>query len=939
MLGFCTNAEAWRVMETHRIPAGFQAMCAVEGQLWCGSTSRDSVITILNSQNGEVIGSVSAPEGFCGGLTYRAGNVWYLGENRVYRMNREGEVLSVQNNPFGVMTGLAAVENGIWTIDRTDGDPSLVLFNPQGAVIRRIAIRVTDALDIHFTGTNFWITSPPNGFIHQLGADGAAVNIFPTPANTPTAVAVIDSDIYLIDNGDDHDGDILYQISPNNDPTPRILPGANLHSFGLIQVFAGATWDLSIYNLGGVDLRISQVYFGNQDQGFTLGQLPQHMVIAPGRFLLARVTFSPTSYGNKTDTLFIHSNDPVDSIATVVCHGIGVFGNRTLGMTPFEMDFGSVRADIERDGSRHFDVHLFNMSVDEVIVRNITNGIPEIFRIEAPQFPDTLFSTDTLTVRLWFTPHRAIQYIDTLTVLCSAVNPYLYGYIHGEGDGHIYEEGEVLWRSENVEEPGGDFAIGGDLNRDGTHEVLLFNGGGVVENLNGFSSEIADPIWRQTFEGINNPPRWVAEGTEMFGEVHLSSHEADDYLFASGGDNSAVYALAGEDGDLLWRWSSQSIDGGTNIASLLPGEDTDGNGTSNPLVLVTGANDNSFLVRLDGVTGRIVWYGAHEQLNGMIQLGDQNGDGLGDILLFNRNGRIITVNGANGRTIRSNMVRDFVEIEFVDGAHNNGNNLILIADSEYSLYALNPLNGEITWTIDAIEGLENLGTITCISNQVFGDSVRVAYGDENGNIVIVHDLTAGHAIGRNISQSIVTDICFAPPILPENPVSIVVGDESGNIFMSEISTLELLWTFDFIPNEGGVRRVRSFDDVDLGGSNDVIAILESGDLVCISSGGDVVTVDDPADPVPGSYSLASLYPNPFNDRVNVRVQLSRPMTVSITVYNANGQKFGTYNYGQVSAGSSLLAIDKDKLTGASGSFYLKVDFGSESTVLRGVYLK
>ncbi len=930
-------------MQSYRIPDGTLEMCAVNDQIWCGSTSNDSTIAVINSADGQVERQLQAPDRNCRGLAYSNGNIWFLSENHIYRMNVEGVVLSVQNVPFDGMIGLASGENGLWTIVHSNGDAALVLFGPQGGEMRRLAIHVSDAMDFHFNGTNFWISSPPDGFIHQLGVDGATVNIFPTPADTPTGLTMIDEDIYLVDNGDDEDGDLLYKIDPASEATPRILPGALLHQFGLVNVFGGQAWDLSIYNIGGIDLRINEIVLLHGDQGFTRGQLPQQMVVAPGRFLIVRMTFSPRDYGPKIDSLIIRSNDPVDSILTVTCRGIGVFADRTLGMTPRVMDFGNVRADLERDGSKHLDLNIFNMGADPLFVQDVANHIPDIFAIQSPGFPVELQPTDTLNLRVWFTPHRAIQYVDTFTVRSTAVQQFESGIIRGRGDATVYAEGEVLWRSDHEGASDCGVVVGSDLNGDGVSEVISIRQGGVLTCLNGFSSETADPIWTQSFDGMNFLPEGVATGTEMFTGLHLANHDSEDLLFASGRRDASVYAISGESGAFLWRWSASDVMGDGIITTLLPGEDTDGNGMINPVVLVSDQGENSFLVRLDGETGQMAWYGAFDSLSssGLLQLDDLTGDGISELLIYSETGRIITINGANGRIIRSQLIREFVEIACVRSTQDVNTDLLVIADQDSIISGIELLTGRTVWTTDRVDGIDHFGIINCFSYQTGGFYNRLICGDDLGNLILIRNLSTGYSIGRNITDASITTLSWAPPLHRGYAESILAGDVGGKVMMLEATELGEWWSFES-PGGGdaeGIAMVLPFDDVDLGGTDDVLALLDNGDIYCISSGGDFSDVSDTSDPFPIDYTLANIFPNPFNDRLKVEIRLSSPAPVKISAFDSMGRQLGTIQYGVVPVGGTVLEIDRNQFSGATGSIFFNLSIGNQSTVMRGVYLK
>lgn len=932
------QANAWSIQETNRIPDGILAMCAVEGELWCGISSHDSTIIILNSSTGEVVRQIHAPEVTCRGIAYQGGSIWFLGTNHLHRMNVDGEIIASQNTPFAGMVGLAPDQNGLWTAHRSDGNPSLALFNLQGGLIRRLEMNISDALDLHFDGTNFWISSPPDGFIHQLSANGATVNIFPTPANTPTAITVIEGEIYLIDNGDDHEGDILYRISPESEPTPRALPGALLHSYGMINIFGSQVWELSIFNVGGSNLEISSIVWAQGNRGFTLGQLPQRMVVAPGEYMLARVTFGPSSYGLVSDTLIITSNDPIDSVISVVCQGIGVHAERTLGVSPELLDFGDVRADPARDGSKHMEMHLYNMGADPLNVELIENNIPGIFRIELPELPCELQPTDTLTFNIWFTPHRAITYTDTVTVRSTAVIAYNMGMIRGHGDATVYDAGEILWTSPSESDELGGLVTGKDVNDDGIREVYAFQSGS-VHCLNGFSSVTADRIWTQSFEGMEFNVGGLAAGTKILSDLHLQRYDSYELIFASESADAAVYSLSQIDGELVWRWSSTSVVETPVIEDLVSGEDCDGNGTTDPIVLISDNGDHSHLCRLDGGSGHLIWHAEFPVFTKLFQLNDISGDGICDLLLTIESGRVTIVNGANGRPIHSYIIPEWTALSYL-GLPDVREEKLVIAERGNGIVGLELLTGRIAWAIDDVDGVDSVGTITIIETGSENNPGSIICGDDLGNLIVVRNaLTGTDAEGVHVEPSPITSLAWAPRYFPGYAPSILTGNLEGRVDMVKSDDLEILWSYQASPESGSIRSVLSFDDVDLGTTSDILVLLGNNDISCVSSGGDLAVEEEPSMNAPVNIDLITLYPNPFNNSLSLSFHLQRISPVSVTIFDDLGRKVGFKDFGIVAAGNRSLELEGSLLQGASGSLYCQVQCDGTSRIVRGIYLK
>ena len=105
----------------------------------------------------------------------------------------------------------------------------------------------------------------------------------------------------------------------------------------------------------------------------------------------------------------------------------------------------------------------------------------------------------------------------------------------------------------------------------------------------------------------------------------------------------------------------------------------------------------------------------------------------------------------------------------------------------------------------------------------------------------------------------------------------------------------------------------------------------------------VLSVNDAADPGhdtptrPEQFLIAHAYPNPFNPRTVIRYELSTHGEVSITVFNAVGQKVRAFPLGQMERGVHELIFDAADLT--SGLYLYRVDAGYASITEKMLYMK
>mgnify|MGYP002065361741 CR=1 FL=1 len=77
------------------------------------------------------------------------------------------------------------------------------------------------------------------------------------------------------------------------------------------------------------------------------------------------------------------------------------------------------------------------------------------------------------------------------------------------------------------------------------------------------------------------------------------------------------------------------------------------------------------------------------------------------------------------------------------------------------------------------------------------------------------------------------------------------------------------------------------------------------------------------------------WPNPFNPRVNLAVDLERPQTVRLDVYDARGRRVRQIFAGFLSAGEQVLSWDGRRDDGgraASGIYFARLTAGGDEVV-------
>jgi len=80
--------------------------------------------------------------------------------------------------------------------------------------------------------------------------------------------------------------------------------------------------------------------------------------------------------------------------------------------------------------------------------------------------------------------------------------------------------------------------------------------------------------------------------------------------------------------------------------------------------------------------------------------------------------------------------------------------------------------------------------------------------------------------------------------------------------------------------------------------------------------------DEGADGPPSDFSLAGVYPNPFNSQASIAFVVPRPSTVQLDLYDVLGRKSATVMHGLMEPGRHLVRYDASALP--SGVYYLRM---------------
>ena len=98
-------------------------------------------------------------------------------------------------------------------------------------------------------------------------------------------------------------------------------------------------------------------------------------------------------------------------------------------------------------------------------------------------------------------------------------------------------------------------------------------------------------------------------------------------------------------------------------------------------------------------------------------------------------------------------------------------------------------------------------------------------------------------------------------------------------------------------------------------------------------------VEEPLLTIPTSPELIALYPNPFNASLSIRYSLPSQATISLSVLNNLGQQVALVEQGNRTAGNHIASWQSAGTAISSGTYFVRLETGSGSTVQRVQLLK
>jgi outer membrane protein assembly factor BamB len=828
--------------------------------LWVAGDGFDTdYIWRLSPLTGGILDSILvsgfAPEEYIGGLTWDGNHLWVS----IYYPNIQPNLYKVD-----VSTGVA--------ID-TIPSPGL---QPQG---------------LAWDGENLWNVMDDNDGdpenVYKLDPVlGTQLLSFPVPTTRPRGLAWDGQYIWLVAKGPSGYTGYIYKIDPYGPGTPEISLSDTLHDFGQVIVGSQESWNLYIYNTGGIDLTVDSVIHSNPDFTFS-DSFPIN--ISPNLNHTLPIIFSPSSYGQTSDVLYFYSNDPLHPVVNLHLSGFGLMEEPDIYLPEGSHNYGNIRQGAEK----RWWLRIENHGSGILTIDSIINSNPD-FYITGANFPLQISGSSFTEIALWFSPSVQGSVYDTFYIYSNDPDePILPIPVEGNGTEPIVPEGEIIWSYNAM----GSFwrhirSIKSipDVTGDGIDDVVAVSENDTLYLFNGNGSGIGDPLWtfaqdpcyierglvivpdlngdgyydivlatiwgtRAVFavSGLTGEVIWVYDTHEYGGGgwvyevapfVDLNDDGIIDILASTGDDGSGTgprraYCLSGADGEKLWEYFA-----GNAVFGIRAIGDVNGDGIPEVGIGTGDGTPSSYWLKLlDGSTGLPIW-----QLNlsstvwTVVPIGDINGNGKPDLAAGLMNGNIIAYEGENGSVIWTRSVGGFVvELNISPDINQNGFVELLPAGAAInSFYLIDTENGDFLWVQPSPDQVFSL---SCI-------------GDVNGDSF--PDVAGG------------------------------TGYNSNYVYILDGVTGDVLWERVF---SSPVECVSSIKSIDWNGVPDVLVGTREG-LVAVLSGGTGTDISESPGNVSQLINLRS-YPIPSKGHITLEFNIPVKSHVSLSIYDVTGRRVKT----------------------------------------------
>jgi len=344
-----------------------------------------------------------------------------------------------------------------------DVTPSLVDFGTVVAgqskdITVTIKNNITNGADlvisnITVSGNGYTLPTPPSYPITLSAGSTYQITIRFTP---PTSGQFSGS--LTISSNDPDEGSFKVDLKGNGSVPPDISVSPASLDFGDVLLNQSKTLTLTISNIGGSALQITNIQITGP--GFSFKTQPQVPVtIQPGGNPVSiEVLFIPVNAQNYTGQITITSNDPDSPTTTIQLTGRGISAPN-IEVTPASLDFGKVQINTTSDKT----ITIKNTGTEVLNISEETISGSQAFTIVSQSF-NQIPAGEARNVTVRFSPTGELPYAGNLIISSNDPDtPSIQVPLTGEGTSQAGPGGGG--GGENISSKGGGCSIGGAMNK------------------------------------------------------------------------------------------------------------------------------------------------------------------------------------------------------------------------------------------------------------------------------------------------------------------------------------------------------------------------------------------------------------------------------------------------------------------------------------------
>ncbi len=948
-----TPAIAEQIVEVHLIPENSSGLAWDGNVLWMGGIGEaGGWIRAFDPEQGEVVDSIPAPVPDCLGLAYFNGRLTYLSsrDRRTYYVSRDGYEVAFES-PVEHLGGLGVDGATLWGATYSTPQGSIMQMNAQGEILRSLPFSCRHSRDVAIHAERIYVADRLAQQVRVVNpVTGTLIRVFPTPGMNPDGLASDGNYIWLMDDGDNKSGDMLYKLLVRPDGNMRF--SSLQHNYGSVVINEEEVWTVWVYNDGARTARLVNFESRNGNDEIFIPHWALPREIEGGDSASLRISFEP-AYEDSVGIEFGLTYDIDREAYWIGLKGNGVRPQRDIVVNQHLIDFGTARCGEFVRGSnlRYLDIE--NNGGEPLTIEDLQFSNQSFFH-GFYDFPLTLEEPGLTRIPIFFRPDRWVDstYQETVIIVSDDPDsPEIRVLLNGRTHLDNYNGGEVLWstvvgdRENSIPRARAIVEID-DVTGDGLRDVVIATNDYLISAYHAASSDESVPVWTVN-TNINPWRQGLVHGIEgMSAGGDWNNDGVTDLAVGLEGGANEVLALSGRNGETIWTWDSHGLhDGGGNITVANGKYDFTGDGVNDVFIAINAIDQMNATIAvgmLNGEDGSTLWIRPLDELIRDLKVADDfTGDGVRDFFVLNENGDLCGIDGQGGRVVWENhnigVLRNMFPL--TGDANGDGSMDFAVVTADDGLYCYNGSNGVRLWSSQVYDDLEMGVSVTDINGN---GSPDILYGDD-GSVRAIDGLTAEAA--WDTSVYIGADIGWMEPMIDfdnDGKQDFMVGTMSGRLYALSGDGLRGLWSYSNAVAGRGFILVNAVDDVDGNGRTDVLAANLIGEVFCFAGSwiGDRDTTkwvpkEDAENTLPVLLSVESAFPNPFNSTVSLPFSLRNSSRVSLKVFNVLGREVYDHNMPLLPVGTHKIlwnGVNSYGVPLSSGMYFMEIKSSSQKVV-------